>query len=278
MKLVLGLLIIIGLLITPIMNNSFATEKPELEYKIAFMTNWENCSDRNKHAFNFYNTITKQYIEKYGYKPISKNSICTNNTEIMNVMKNTPDNVLLIIITDYINSAVYKTKTAQLGHVTYNDNIIVSTASGLKIEHRESAWTLSHELSHYILWKKGYDSSIFVDYVHALQSEYWNCKNKNPSCKSIIVTPIISEYSGNGFATMKIYQEPEPIKIEPIKIVPKITKSKVQICYENNRVWDDSTNNCISKEYDNYKRELCESHDRSYSYGNCFSKLKLNLE
>ncbi len=72
-----------------------------------------------------------------------------------------------------------------IGLTTYSSScginiIVVCECDGRYDDYHEGAiWTLSHEISHYMLFEQNYSSAIFADNVHWVESSYQACRENN---------------------------------------------------------------------------------------------------
>ena len=81
-----------------------------------------------------------------------------------------------------------------IGLTTYSSScginiIVVCECDGRYDDYHEGAiWTLSHEISHYMLFEQNYSSAIFADNVHWVESSYQTCRENNSKeneCKKL---------------------------------------------------------------------------------------------
>lgn len=180
-----------------------------LDYTIIFVHTFGKCLTAHNKALKFYAQITDQYFTKYGIPHTSK-LLCVSSEELIDVIDALGSYELLIIIPDLFKSVEYSIKSGALGHSYYdgNENAIVSTAISLKAESKQSAWILSHELSHFILAYKGYPRSVSVDWVHNTQSKYTNCQKNDfslTSCKSLWTS--VKSPTGKSIPVMVMYKQ-----------------------------------------------------------------------
>jgi hypothetical protein len=235
---ILSIILISSLVIMPLSvkdSSAFVPINPDSEviyYKIVFSTTWTSCSENNHTSASFYNSVVAQYLVKYDLVPISLPTECVNYRQLDNVIDSNPKDVLIIVIPDLLNSIYYSYNTGNLGHWTFDNgkNVIVSNALSIFPESKHSAWTLSHELSHYVLNLKGFEPIIYVDWVHDVQNQFWNCYSSFSylqQCPDIYTTVNSPTYNNVQYPVMKIHQEPIKEKITtPTMTTKGITQSK----------------------------------------------------
>ena len=130
-----------------------------------------------------------------------------------------------------------------------NENTIVSSALNYKIYSDDYTWTLSHELSHFVLNWKGYPWDVVGGDVHKIHDEYMDCKKIDrtlsicPQLWEIITTTDRDEMKIMKVITTEDYQ---PEKSIPEKTTPKETTpfSKIGIRF-GVAVMDETTKGTI---------------------------------
>jgi len=210
-----------SLLIPSLITESQGGERIELEEKkspndkrmdweILFITSRNECSDRNREALWFYLVVTHQYLEKYLIDNALTGFDCipTNNMA-QRIQEATSSSDITIIIPDIWQSVKQRTQTSSAGHFEFfgESNTILSQALTFQIENEFSAWVLSHELSHFALYWKGYPQFTKINTVHVVQAQYDACKKVDVTlayCTDLWTT--IKTPSGKNFYVMKIIE------------------------------------------------------------------------
>jgi len=185
-----------------------------LTVKLWFVTSNENgCSIWNEQALGFYQTITAQYLPKYdlqGYleeaKCVRLNDVAENYDEFIEARQSVD---LPIIVLDHTEAtSQLKIQQNEYGHISFVDDerfgIVFGAFEPFVIEDKKSAWTLSHEISHFALDYKGTPWSVYVDWVHGIQAEYDNCNDKQ-QCTDLWTT--VTSPSGQLIPVMFPYKE-----------------------------------------------------------------------
>lgn len=154
-----------------------------IQYKL-FFVNTQNgeCSSRNVQAMNFYNDVTKSYFSLYGitYSALSPQCITSSQTQLID--NDISSHNLVIVMTDVLLSETHLLEDNHAwGYYRQVDNdhhLIVSNSMSLSTKSGSSAWTLTHELSHYILKIQNQPENIYVDWVHNIQAQVSQCKSE----------------------------------------------------------------------------------------------------
>jgi len=155
-----------------------------MDWGIIFVTSFNDCSDRNWQALNFYSYIAIQSIQQYGYPNAIIFADCVSKNDYLGHIKQYQDYMdLPIFVLDYRLSMTQRHSANELGHYSYyNAKNIVTQAKTFSIENQDTAWTLSHEIAHSSLDWLGYVKYDNVGYkwndgvVHKIQVAYNKCK------------------------------------------------------------------------------------------------------
>jgi hypothetical protein len=169
--------------ITPSLDSLVHLNQPQVRYKLFFVNSLDNkCTNRNIQAMNFYDDVVKAYFSLYKIQYVSSPSQCVTaeQSSLMDQEINSHD--LVIVITDVLLSEthLYEDNHAwgYYRHIDNNHNLIVSSSYSLSTKSGSSAWTLTHELSHYILKIQNQPESIWIDWVHNIQAQVTQCKGE----------------------------------------------------------------------------------------------------
>lgn len=192
-------------------------EEP-LEYRLIFLHSFGDCLKTHYKSLQYYETITDQYLDKYDIPHSAYESLCISKDDLQTTIDNLPEHDLIIVIPDLFKGLEWAFNLNKLGHYIYNGNehIIVSPSLSWKQESKSSAWTLSHELSHFALKYKNYPPEIFVGHVHDVESQYRECEKNDFTllgCTNLWTT--VTSPSGKSIPVMAIYTKPPEINGEP---------------------------------------------------------------
>jgi len=187
-----------------------------LTVKLWFITSNENgCSIWNEQALDFYQTVTVQYMPMYDLHGYLEEAKCVR---LIDVAENYDEFVearqsvdLPIIVLDHTEAtSQLKIQQNEYGHYHFVDDerfgIVFGAFAAYSIEDKKSAWTLSHEISHFALHHKGTPYSVYADWVHGIQTEYDSCNEKS-QCTELWTTVIST--SGQLIPVMTTYKEIE---------------------------------------------------------------------
>jgi len=162
--------------------------------------------------------LTPQYLsinDIHGIQDVGK---CVRLIDVQNnfddFIQTAMDYDLPIVILDAFSGLDYTLSTDRLGHYRFqnNDQIIVISSLSPYVESDTGAWILGHELSHFSLFHKTHDESIYLDWVHEMEDKSRSCLEDNLSlndCPELWTT--VKAPSGKNIKMMKIYSE-EPTK------------------------------------------------------------------
>jgi plastocyanin len=219
---------------SPKQNTPTITNDPnKLDWSIMFVTTTSKCYSNHEKVLNFYTSLTKQYLDKFGITNRAVYSECIIDDSMAGAINYlTKSSDLTIVIPDYLMSVNDRHTTGSLGHYgVWDVKTIVSQSETLSTENKNTGWTLSHELAHFALDWKGYENKIMGNAVHQVQKEYNYCKSedttlafcsgiwdviKAPSGKTI---PVMSpNYVVKTAESMKPKQIPKQIQPTPTKI------------------------------------------------------------
>jgi len=234
-------MVLVAILIIPV-SQSFASSNPkifDMTIQLFFVTSDKDCSKIPLETIKFYAEIIRKYFNNYGYPYVSIDHQCATTEQIDVTGKNNPKTFskynpnfdLVIFIPDKKESARYMPAKSAYGHYGWSTNPpeIVTATTSLDIFNLQAVWTLSHELSHFILHNLGYPESVyggddksigFYSYVHKTDKIFddehcWLQVVPSVSCK--ITYYELKSSSGQTFRVMAIYDEPIPILIEKLE-------------------------------------------------------------
>jgi len=246
------------LLIVPTNVSAFIPENipdtpNQIDWVIFFVTSKDECNSRNDGALDFYASLTDQYLSKFKTSHKSWAVECISKdimAEVVNFTTKTFD--LVIIIPDSLMSIQDRHTTASKGHYSnWNVHTIVSQAYTLSIEDRDTAWTLSHELAHFIVAWNGFSGDIIENSVHSIQEKYNQCYSTDTTlthCNSIWET--IKTPSGSYFPVMS-----STYLSQVVESMKPVTTSQNPTTSNENKVNSNSINKLIL-DYGNKKNDL----------------------
>jgi predicted secreted protein with PEFG-CTERM motif len=185
-----------------------------LSYAVVFVTSRDACNDMNTQALHFYESVTDQYLTKYGIPHQEKNSLCVTMDGLNSHLTDLQGYDLPIIVLDQnsgLNTLFIKQNAWGEWEWNNGNQVIVTCACSSYVESASGAWTLSHELSHFSLYHKQYSYPIYVSWVHWIQNQTDNCQNNDPSlssCPNLWTT--VKSPAGNTIQVMETYDGSNP--------------------------------------------------------------------
>ena len=238
---IVGLLIITSL-ITPI--NSYAIHKSEkLSWQMVFLSSYPACSNYQYQILNKYDVIAEEYMNTYNLENSKYKPNCIAETKYSNYK--TPDDLDLLILVYDKNIGEKDLNANDIGgfynHVgtdrTKNHTIVFCDCPNFRFS--DPVWILSHELSHFILYYKGFPQDVVEDKIHKWDAKYDYCIEAvyDESCTSAS-TRMYDEKSGYSWVVMALY-EPGTMKGFFPSPEKKIVDSQyvVQVQKEITRWW-----------------------------------------
>jgi len=245
MKPVIIIAIIFFSLIVPTVSNAYAET---LTTKLWFITNNENgCSIWNELSLDFYQSVTAQYLPMYDMHGTLIDGKCVRDIDVVNdydeFIKARQSVDLPIIVLDHtVGTWQLKTLQNELGHYWLVDDerfgIVFGSFARFTVEDKESAWTLSHEISHYVAHYRGVSFSDNADWVHEVDTKYDNC-NDIQQCTELWTT--VTSPAGQLIPVMKPIKEIknfEPTSVTPIPapITPTPSNDKVIFAFPEEKL------------------------------------------
>jgi len=198
--------------------------------QLFMVTTDKPCKEIGLDIRTFYSELIKQYFENYGYLSVDIDHSCATVEEIDSdaFEQDNSQLDLVIFIPDKQESEKYREIVLEdgkrrLGHFwsATDPPEIWSTTSSLGADARQEIWTLSHELSHFILFNLGYPQNVWggddevwngaqKSYVHQIHDGFYECARETIpySCSN----HKIKSSSGRTLEVMPIYDKPIPIQ------------------------------------------------------------------
>ena len=237
---VIGLILIASL--TPI--NSYAIHKSEkLSWQMVFLSSYPACSNYQYQILNKYDVIAEKYMNVYNLENSKYKPNCMAETNYSDYK--VPDDLDLLILVYDKNIGEKDLNANDIGgfynHVgtdkTKNHTIVFCDCPNFRFS--DPVWIVTHELSHFILYYKGFPQDIVEDKIHKWDSKYDYCIESiyDDSCTSAS-TSMYDERAGYSWVVMALY---EPGTIDGFFPAPekKIIDSQyvVQVQKEITRWW-----------------------------------------
>ena len=215
MKLIFGLLGAILLSGTTLSGQSYATHLTEnVVWQLVFITGNKTCSNYDYQMTNVYTEITIGYMEMYKLGNTMKNDpICINQYKYSKI---TFDNDVDLIILAYERKVgepeLNRFQVGGLYHHAGNDiskNHVIIFCDCPNFQFSDPVWTLSHELSHFILFYRGYGPDIVETLVHHYDGLYDYCLDNRiyykDECQNIKKS-LRSDYTAYRYSVVPPYE------------------------------------------------------------------------
>jgi len=179
------LLILVPLLALP----SFASTATQLEWQLVFLSDKPGCSNYHYSTTIKYAEITEGYLGMYGVDNLKHPHMCVSDSKYFEKYTK-PDSLDLLILVydrDLGERELHANRMGgfytHLGEDQLKNHVIVfCDCSNFYFSNPE--WILSHELSHFILYYKGYNLDTIEKLVHQYDERYDYCLSEisEPSC------------------------------------------------------------------------------------------------
>ena len=182
----------------------------DAKWQLVYVTHNPVCSNYDFQAVSKYTEITEKYLESYQYPNSNYESLCTTLGKLTYSYELPQDLDLLIIVLDNdlgeerLNSVKLGGLYAHSGlDKKLNHVIIICDCSNFY--YSAPVWTLSHELSHFVLYSLNFNSEIIEDLVHTYDETYDKCQKSYSSDCSTVVEKMRVDTSAYSYSVMPPY-------------------------------------------------------------------------
>lgn len=187
-------LLILPLLLLIIINpaTAFAMHKPEVvKWQLIYLTGNPACSNYDYQMTNTYDEITEKYMAWYKLENSKLDPKCVAERTFSK--DSVPSDLDLLIFVYERSLGRSDLNSNQVGGVFFHaggdksTNHVILFCDCPNFDFSDPVWILSHELSHFILYYKGYGPDIVEDMIHNIDSKYDFCvETHQPDlCKDI---------------------------------------------------------------------------------------------
>lgn len=238
--------IVIGLIIISIIVPipTYGIHKSEkLSWQMVFLSSYPACSNYQYQILNKYDIIAEKYMDMYKLENSKYKPICIADIKYSNYVA--PDDLDLLLLVYDKNIGEKDLNSNDIGgfynHVgtdrTKNHTIVFCDCPNFRFS--DPVWILTHELSHFVLYYKGFPQDIVEDKIHKWDAKYDYCVETvyDDSCASA-TTSMYDESAGYSWIVTALY---EPAVVEGFFPAPekKLIDSPyaVQIQKEITRWW-----------------------------------------
>ena len=188
-------------------NASGVDSSEELVWQLVFIASHPACSNYAYQMTNQYHNTAMGYFELYQLENYHYDPLCISEKKYSTQYKIPEDLDLLILVYDRNlgRSELFANGIGGLYHhegedLTKNHVIILCDCSNF--EYSDPTWILTHEMSHFILFYKGFNKDIVEDLIHAKDVQYDSCTESglaslNEDCVSVKTKMSVNNYPRN---------------------------------------------------------------------------------
>ena len=176
-------LVIIGMVIlvsVSVSGKSFASIPMEnIEWQLVFVTDNRTCSNYDYQMTNTYHEIAFAYMNAYELGNYFQKPLCMTQYKFSEMEFSSTTDLLIIVYGKDLGREVLN--RYQVGGVYYHPggdiskNHVIMLCDCPNFEFSEPAWTMSHELSHFILNYRGYGPDIVESKIHEYDLRHDRC-------------------------------------------------------------------------------------------------------
>ena len=173
-------------------NSAFAIHKPEVvKWQLVYLTGNPACSNYDFQMTNAYDEITEKYMAWYKLENLKLDPKCVS--ERLFSKDRISQNLDLIILIYERSIGRSDLNSNQVGGVYFHaggdkeTNHVIILCDCPNFDYSDPVWILSHELSHFILYYRGYGPDVVEDMIHNIDTKYDVCveTHKPELCKDI---------------------------------------------------------------------------------------------
>ncbi len=205
---------------------SFAYSEEEATWQVVVISSEPVCTGYHYYMVEKYNAITREYLDLYQLFHGSYEPKCFTEDDFIEEYSKPHDLDLLILVFDkekgmadlhsHNTGGVY---IHQGNDLSKNHNIIICDCPNFK--YSDSAWILSHELSHFVLNYLGFDLDEVENVIHGIDYKFDRCvEGEYHSLCSTIKTRIQTD---RAEWTVMIPYEPAIGLDPPARLVEKVS-------------------------------------------------------
>jgi hypothetical protein len=202
------------LLLLPITSydKAFATHlSDDTKWQLVYLTHNPVCGNYDYQSVEKYTEITQKYLESYHFPNSNYDSICTTPSKLTKTYQAPQDLDLLVIVLDN-DLGEEKLNAYKLGGIyahsglNKNHNHVIMFCDCSNFYYSDPVWTLTHELSHFVLYTLNYDSEVIETLVHRNDDTYDKCRESYTSECSKVVEKLRIDASAYSYSVMPTYK------------------------------------------------------------------------
>ncbi len=176
-------LIALLLLVPLLVLQSFASTETQLEWQLVFVSDKPACANYHYSTTIKYAEITEEYLGMYGVDNLKHPHMCVSDSKYFEkyTMPDSLDLLILVYDRDLGERELHANRMggfySHLGEDQLKNHVIIfCDCSNFYFSNPE--WILSHELSHFILYYKGYNLDTIENLVHQYDERYDYCMSE----------------------------------------------------------------------------------------------------
>jgi hypothetical protein len=192
--------------------NTYATHlSQDAKWQLVFLTHNPVCSNYDYQSVAKYTELTEKYLGLYEFPNSKYDSICTTPSKLMKTYQAPKDLDLLILVLDN-DLGEEKLNFFKLGGIyahsglNKSHNHVIMFCDCSNFYYSDPVWTLTHELSHYVLYTLNYSSEIIERLIHRYDNTYDKCRESYTSECSSVVEKLRIDASAYSFSVMPTYK------------------------------------------------------------------------
>jgi len=202
------------LLILPItsFDIAYATHlSDDTKWQLVYLTHNPVCSNYDYQSVSKYTEVTQKYLELYKFPNSNYDSICTTPSKLTKNFQTPQELDLLIIVLDN-DLGEEKLNSFKLGGIyahsglNKNHNHVIMFCDCSNFYYSDPVWTLTHEISHFVLYTLNYNSEVIETLVHKNDDTYDKCRESYTSECSGVVEKLRIDASAYSYSVMPTYK------------------------------------------------------------------------
>ena len=188
-------------------NASGIDSSEELVWQLVFIASHPTCSNYAYQMTNQYHNTAIGYFELYQLENYHYEPLCISEKKYSTQYEIPQDLDLLILVYDRNlgRAELFANGIGGLYHHEGEDltkNHVIILCDCPNFEYSDPTWILTHEMSHFILFYKGFNKSIVEDLIHKWDSQYDACIKSglasiSENCTSTKIKMKVNEYQRN---------------------------------------------------------------------------------
>jgi len=204
-------LIALLLLVPLLVLQSFASTETQLEWQLVFISDKPACANYHYSTTIKYAEITEEYLGMYGVDNLKRPHVCVSDSKYFEkyTMPDSLDLLILVYDRDLGERELHANRMGglytHLGEDQLKNHVIIfCDCSNFYFSNPE--WILSHELSHFILYYKGYNLDTIEKLVHQYDERYDYCMSEiyEPSCVNSRIK-LRTDSTAYGWSVLPLY-------------------------------------------------------------------------